>query len=75
MIPTVSSIRYRIPKNRTAYRTKLTVNLIHPFNPAAVTIAFDKVSAMRIEQIIPIQKNAHFLTDDISMITYWAPEY
>jgi hypothetical protein len=46
------------------------MNLIHPFNPEAVTIAFDKVSAMRIEQRIPNKKIAHFLTDDISMIMY-----
>jgi len=54
---------------------KLTMNLIQPFNPNAVTIIFDKVSAMRIEQRMPIKKNAHFLTDDISMIMYWVPEY
>ena len=50
---------------------KLTMNLIQPFNPNAVTIIFDKVSAMRIEQRMPIKKNAHFLTDDISIIMYW----
>jgi hypothetical protein len=68
LIPKVFSIAYRIPKKRTAYRTKLTTNCIHPVNPAAVTITFDRVSAMRIEQRMQIKKIAHFLTDDISMI-------
>jgi hypothetical protein len=34
-----------------------------------VTIAFDKVSAMRIEQRIPVKKIAHFLIADLSMIS------
>jgi len=44
------------------------MNFNHPFNPTALTIAFDKESAIRIEQSIPIKKIAHFLTDDISII-------
>ena len=45
------------------------MNLTHPFNPKAVTIAFDNVSAMRIEQRMPIKKIAHFLTNSIFMIS------
>jgi hypothetical protein len=60
---------YRIPKNRTAYKTKLTTSLTHPLNPVTAIIAFDRESAIRIEQRIPIKKIAHFLTDDISMIS------
>jgi hypothetical protein len=60
---------YRTPKKRTAYRIKLTTNRIHPVNPVTAMIVFDSVSAIRIEQRMPIKKIDHFLAEDISMIS------